>query len=93
MSYPSQIFTDGAQLGELLDEIIDVIVANSGYTELDAEIIALREIAEEIIAATDAFVDLDSYPPGEPNTKALRERMMFALSGANITNGPETTLP
>ena len=93
MSYPNQIFTSGAQLGPLLDEIIDVIVTNSGYMDTDAEIIALREIATEIIAATDAFIDLDSYPAGEPNTKALRERLMLALSGINITNGSETTLP
>ena len=93
MSYPSLIFTDGAQLGPILNEITNVIVANTGYIETDAEIIALREITIEIVAATNAFIDLDSYPSGEINTKALKEHLMLALSGINITNDSETVLP
>lgn len=93
MPYPDQIFIDGVQLDQIIGQIVDVIVTNTGYTESDTEIIALRQIALEIAATTDAFVDLDSYPPGQPNTKALKERIVAALSGINIPNGTETVLP
>jgi hypothetical protein len=93
MSYPSNIFTDGSQLDSILEQVVDLIVANTAYEETDSEIVALREIVVELGAAKDAFIDLDSYPPSEPNTKALRERLMLALAGVNITNGTETVLP
>lgn len=93
MSYPSPIFTDGSQLDSIITQITDLIVLNTAYEETDNEIVALRDIATAVAATRDAFVDLDSYPAGEPNTKALKIAIVSALSGSTITNGTETVLP
>ena len=93
MSYPSNVFTDGSQLDSIITQVVDIIVANTGYSESDAEIVALRDVAEAVNTVLNDFVDLDTYPPTVPNRKALREAIVLALSGSTVTNGPETTLP
>lgn len=91
MSYPVQLFISGDNLAQIIDKIADSIVRNSEYTESDTEIIALRQCADAVQEVINCFVDLDSYPPGEPNTTALRSSTVTMLSGSTVTNGPETT--
>lgn len=92
-AYPGQLFDSDGTLADILEDIIDVIVSNSTYSEGSAEIIALREIVTAIRSATDAYVDLDSYPLGEPNSRALKRIVTKYLSGSTITQGTETIFP
>jgi len=92
MSYPGTLFSEG-MLADILEDIVGVIVSNSSYSEGNDEIIALRDIVDAIRATTNAYVDLDSYPPGEPNTRALKRIITKELSGSTITQGTETIFP
>lgn len=92
-TYPGLLFDSDGMLADILEDITDVIVARSSYSEGSAEIIALRDIIDAIRGTTNSYVDLDQYPPGAANTRALRRDITKYLSGSTVTQGTETIFP